>query len=77
MARLGKEISVFKNHEMKPKYGARFSAQLLLIRKTNRSGENPDAVLKTAAASLSESSRRIKQTAKNQLKKKETRGPSS
>jgi hypothetical protein len=60
---------------MKPKYCARFSARLLLIKKANRSGENPDEVLKTAESSLSESGKRIRQTAKNQLKK--IRGPSA
>ena len=52
------------------KYCARFSDQLLLIRKAIRSEEGPDEELRPSESSFSEPRERIKQTLRDQLKKK-------
>ena len=52
------------------KYCARFSDQLLLIRKAIRSEEDSDEELGTSESSFSEPQERIKKTLRNQSKKK-------
>jgi hypothetical protein len=52
------------------KYCARFRHQLLLIRKAIRNEEDSDEELGTSDSSFSEPRERIKQTLRNQLKKK-------
>jgi hypothetical protein len=52
------------------KYCARFRDQLLLIRKAIRNEEDSDEVLRTSETSFSEPRERIRQTLRNQLKKK-------
>jgi hypothetical protein len=52
------------------KYCARFSDQLLLIRKAIRTEEDPDEELRPPESSFLEPRERIKQTLRNQSKKK-------
>jgi hypothetical protein len=52
------------------KYCARFSDQLLLIRKVIRTEEDSDEELKPSESFFSEPRERIKQTLRDQLKKK-------
>jgi predicted anti-sigma-YlaC factor YlaD len=52
------------------KYCARFSDQLLLIRKAIRTEEDSDEGLKPSESSFSEPRERIKQALRDQLKKK-------
>ena len=52
------------------KYCARFRDQLLLIRKAIRNEEDTAAELRPSETSFSEPRERIKQTLRNQLKKK-------
>ena len=52
------------------KYCARFRNQLLMIRKAIRNEEDTDAELRPSEISFSEPRERIKQTLRNQLKKK-------
>jgi hypothetical protein len=52
------------------KYCARFRNQLLMIRKAIRNEEDIDEDLRPSETSFSEPRQRIKQTLRNQLKKK-------
>jgi len=52
------------------KHCARFRDQLLLIRKAIRTGEDSDEELKPSDSSFSEPRKRIKQTLRDQLRKK-------
>jgi hypothetical protein len=52
------------------KYCARFRDQLLLIRKAIRAEEDPEKDLRPSESSFSEPRERIKQTLRDQLKKK-------
>ena len=52
------------------KYCARFRDQSLLIRKAIRTEEDSDEELRPSESSFSEHRKRIKQTLRNQLKKK-------
>ena len=57
-------------HLLMCKYCTRFRDQLLLIRKAIRTEEDPGEELKPSESSFSEPRERIKQTLRDQLKKK-------
>jgi hypothetical protein len=64
------QLMMIRFHLLFCKYCARFRDQLLLIRKAIRTDEDPDEELKPPESSFSDPRERIKQTLRDQLKKK-------